>query len=88
MEFGTLFGIIAGIVLIIAYIPQIRKTYRLKKTDEISLGLFAMVGIGIAMWVGYGLYIRDYIVFTMNLLLLGFNLTVVAMKIIYDRKSS
>ena len=87
MEFGILFGIIAGIVLIVAYIPQIRRTYRLKKADELSLTLFGMVGLGIAMWVGYGLYIRDYIVFTMNLILLGFNLTVVFMKIYYDGRS-
>lgn len=88
MNFTEVFGAVAGGIMVAAYVPQIRMTYKLKKADEISLMLFGMIAIGISMWIGYGIFVKDYTIIIMNSLLLTANLTVVSMKIIYDRKNN
>ena len=86
-EFGQLFGIAAGAILVIAYIPQLRRLYILKRAEEISLGLFIMVGCGIMMYVSYGLYIHDWIITLTNGSILSVDVTLISMKLYYDRRN-
>ena len=86
-EFGQLFGIAAGVILVIAYIPQLRRLYILKRAEEISLGLFIMVGFGSVMYVSYGLYIHDWIITLTNGSILSVNVTLILMKLYYDRRN-
>lgn len=79
------FGIVAGTLLFLAYIPQILRAYRLKRTDELSLSLFVIVGIASLMWIIYGFIMKDNIIIVMNGLILGINQTLVAMKLRYDK---
>jgi len=87
MNFAEAFGAVAGGIMVVAYLPQIKRLHKLKKADEISLTLFGMIGAGIIMWIGYGIFVKDYTIIIMNTLLLTANLTVVSMKILYDRKN-
>ena len=86
-EFGQLFGIAAGVILVIAYIPQLRRLYILKRAEEISLGLFIMVGFGSVMYVSYGLYIHDWVIILTNGSILSVNVTLILMKIYYDKRN-
>lgn len=52
-------GYIAGLLTTIAFLPQVIKSHKAKKLDEISLLTFLLFTIGILFWVIYGFTIRS-----------------------------
>ena len=64
-----LLGFIAGIIIISAHIPQIYKSLKTRNTVGISIWLYAILFIAVAMWTAYGFF-YDFVVFVMNGLLL------------------
>jgi len=51
-------GLIANILSNIAFIPQIIKTYRCKKVDDISIGMFIILFITQICWICYAVPIH------------------------------
>ena len=49
------FGLIAGIITSIGFIPQIIRGYRTKKLDDVSYYMPTVLAIGMTMWFIYGL---------------------------------
>jgi MtN3 and saliva related transmembrane protein len=48
------FGLIAGIITSIGFIPQIIRGYRTKKLEDVSYYMPIVLTIGMAMWFIYG----------------------------------
>ena len=48
-------GMLAAILTTAAYIPQTIKVIREKHTKSISLGMYSMLTLGIALWMVYGI---------------------------------
>ena len=59
MSLITLTGILAGTLTTIAFLPQVIESWKLKKTDEISLGMYLLLVGGQALWIVYGITIKD-----------------------------
>ena len=55
----TAIGLFAGILTTVAFVPQVVKTWRTQSTADISLGMFAILVTGVAVWLLYGLLIGD-----------------------------
>ncbi len=78
-EYVQYIGIGAGVLTSVSMLPQLIKTFKEKKAEEISLVMiFALIG-GIAGWIWYGFLKSDLpIIFTncfsllLNLILLFF----------------
>ena len=49
------FGLIAGAVTSLGFIPQLVKGYRTKKLEDISYYMPAVLAIGMLMWFFYGI---------------------------------
>lgn len=64
--FIDIFGYVGASLTTIAFLPQVIKTIRLKKADEISLIMYILFCIGLLCWLIYGLMI-------INLPLIGAN---------------
>ena len=58
MEIYDLIGYSAMILIIISYIPQIVKIHITKKTEDISLGTYILLGVSLALWFIYGLLLN------------------------------
>ena len=58
-KFITFLGLIAGALTTIAFLPQVIKTWKTKKTEDISLGMFLILCSGILLWLIYGLLTND-----------------------------
>jgi MtN3 and saliva related transmembrane protein len=52
MEF---IGTLAGALTLIGYLPQTIKTIRTRKTKDLSLATFSIIGISALLWTIYGL---------------------------------
>lgn len=55
----------AGLCTTGAFLPQVIRTWRTRSTDDISLGMFALMVFGILLWLIYGLVRSDWpLIFT------------------------
>ena len=50
-----LIGILAGTLTLFGYLPQTIKTIRTRKTKDLSLATFLIIGLSAALWTVYGL---------------------------------
>jgi MtN3 and saliva related transmembrane protein len=55
----TWIGIAAAVLTTAAFAPQAIKAWRTHSTKDVSLAMFAMMVIGIALWLAYGILIND-----------------------------
>ena len=53
-----IYFIVLGIALSCAQIPQIIRLLKRKKSDDVSLLMFYIVGFGMSNWLWYGFYIK------------------------------
>jgi len=59
MTFTTLLGLIGAILVNVAFLPQFIKSWKTKKTEDISLGMYSVYIVGIIIWLIYGVLIKD-----------------------------
>lgn len=50
-----LIGFAAAFLTTAAFVPQALKVYRTRKSEDLSLGLFSMLFVGVLLWLVYGL---------------------------------
>jgi MtN3 and saliva related transmembrane protein len=54
-----LLGFAAATCTTLAYAPQFLKVWKSRSTDDISLGMFLVMVLGVALWLIYGLLSGD-----------------------------
>lgn len=81
MESSTLIGMIAGACTTVAFVPQVVKTWRTRSTEDISLAMFAIFGLGVLLWLVYGLYIDSLPIVIANTITLVLAGTIVVLKL-------
>lgn len=52
------FGLIAGAIITIGFLPQVIRVFKLKSAHEISLTFTILFLIGIGCWLAYGISLR------------------------------
>lgn len=80
---STTIGFIAGFLTMIAFLPQIFKTLRLKETKDISLGLCVFNALAGTLWLSYGVLKADLPLIIPNAIALSFGLTFLFLKLKY-----
>lgn len=66
-------GILAGICTTVAVVPQIVKAWKTKQVKDVSIGMFSVLILGIALWVVYGILQSDWPILVTNAISLGLN---------------
>lgn len=66
MAMGDLFGYPAAFLTTIAFVPQVWKSWRTRDLSGISLPMYALFTLGVALWFGYGIVIGSAPVITAN----------------------
>ncbi len=78
---ATWFGLAAAFCTTVAYVPQVLKAWRSKKTADISLGMFTLMVTGIALWLIYGLMMSDLPLILSNAVTLALVVSILALKL-------
>jgi MtN3 and saliva related transmembrane protein len=68
MDNITVLGLVGAALTVIAFFPQLMKTWKTKSTKDISLGMFSAFSVGVFLWFVYGILISDLPVTIANLL--------------------
>lgn len=74
-------GFLAGILTSVAALPQVVKTIKTGSMRDLSLWQPALLSVGVALWLVYGLQIGDIPLVVMNILPLGANITLTVLKL-------
>ncbi len=64
-------GLIAGVLGIVAWIPQIREVWVNKRHDGVSLATFGVVTIALSLWLIYGILIDSISMIIANVMTLA-----------------
>ena len=70
-------GLFAGVLGIIAWIPQIREVWIHKRHDGISIATFSVVTIALGLWLIYGVLVDSIAMIVANIMTLGVILAVI-----------
>lgn len=81
MDFTTLIGLIAGTLTTIAFLPQIRQSWRTKSTKDISLPMILTFCTGVLLWLIYGFMIQSLPVIVANGVTIVLAGSILAMKL-------
>ena len=65
-----LLGLLAGSLTTAAFLPQVLKTWKSRSAKDLPLGMFSLFCLGVAMWLVYGLMVKDVPVIAANLVTL------------------
>ena len=62
----TALGYVAAFLTTISFVPQVVKVFRERRTTGISLAVYALFTVGVALWLVYGLLIGSWPVSVAN----------------------
>lgn len=62
MKSYAIIGIVAGLLGVIAYCPQVYKIYHNKSVTDVSLTKYLIIAASIVLWLTYGILIRNYVI--------------------------
>ena len=54
-----LLGLAAGSLTTAAFLPQVIKTWKTRSAKDLSLGMFSLFCLGVALWLAYGWIVQD-----------------------------
>ena len=90
MDTATIAGGCAAFCTTVSYFPQLKKCWETGETGDLSLLMFAVLTIGIALWVFYGFLRSDTVIITANSISLAllFGILYFKLREIFGRKAA
>ena len=79
----TLLGFAAGTLTTLSFVPQVHKAWRSKHCEDLSLGMLLAFGLGVFLWLIYGLVLRDLPIILANAVTLALILALLVLKAKY-----
>jgi MtN3 and saliva related transmembrane protein len=56
---SSLVALTAGTLTTIAFVPQVVRAWRTQSVDDLSLGMLLTFNAGVALWITYGVMVRE-----------------------------
>tara|TARA_S200000501_G_scaffold376763_1_gene432773 strand:+ start:898 stop:1167 length:270 start_codon:yes stop_codon:yes gene_type:complete len=79
------FGYFAAILTTAAFLPQLIKTLKTKKADDVSLVTLIMFICGVGSWIIYGYEISSFPILLANIITFILNFLILISKIYYSK---
>lgn len=76
-------GSIAAFLTTVSFVPQVWQTFRTRDVSGISLGMYSVFTVGIALWLAYGLMLAAWPIVIANAITLLLAMSILVMKLIY-----
>ena len=80
------FGYFAAILTTLAFLPQLIKTLKTQKADDVSLITLIMFLTGVLSWIVYGYKISSVPILIANIITFILNFLILIFKIIFAKK--
>ena len=77
----TTIGFIAALLTTVAFLPQALKVWQTRSAKDVSLGMYMLFTLGVALWLVYGVLLNSWPIIVSNLVTLVLAGVVLAMKL-------
>lgn len=78
-------GYLAAALTTSSFVPQALLTLRTRNVSGISLGMYSVFTVGVALWLAYGVALGEWPIVIANALTLALATTILAVKIVVER---
>jgi len=85
VDIFTWFGIVAGVITSVGFIPQLFRGYKTKRLDDISYWMPLVLAFGMLLWLLYGILREDLAIIVANTFGVACNLLLILMKKFYSK---
>ena len=85
MQISDLIGYLAAALTTCSFVPQALHTFRTRDVSGISLGMYSVFTVGIALWLVYGLALSAWPIVVANAITLLLASTILSMKLRFRR---
>ena len=86
MQISDLIGYLAAALTTCSFVPQAMHTFRTRDVSGISLGMYSVFTVGIALWLLYGLALSAWPIVVANAITLLLAGTILGMKLVYGAR--
>ncbi|MFN2637269.1 MAG: SemiSWEET family sugar transporter [Gemmatimonadaceae bacterium] len=76
-------GYLAGFLTVLSFLPQVIRTWRTKRTGDLSMGMFAIIITASVLWIVYGAIATDWPIILTNTGMIALNGALVTAKVRY-----
>ena len=83
-----LIGLLAGFCTTLSLVPQLHRMWKAKSAHDLSLAMFFVFGIGVVLWLLYGIGIRSLAVITTNSVSLVLVVVIYSLAVHYENHGS
>lgn len=78
-------GYIAASLTTCSFVPQALHTFRTRDVSGISLGMYSVFTVGVALWLVYGILLGAWPIVAANIVTLGLAGSILVMRLIYKK---
>ena len=87
-RWADIVGSLAAILTSVSFFPQAWHSFITKDVSGVSLGMYSVFTVGVALWLVYGLLLRAWPIVVANVITLGLALAILGMKLVFGRVGS
>jgi len=80
----TYLGFLAAILTTVAFLPQVLKTFKTKKTNDLSLITYILLTVGMLLWGLYGFLNNDIPLVLANAITFLLSMSILVLKVKND----
>ena len=81
-------GSLAAILTTVSFFPQAWHSFKTRDVSGVSLGMYSVFTVGVALWLVYGLLLRAWPIVVANVITLGLAVAILGMKVVFGRVGS
>ena len=87
MTLQDILGYCAAALTTGSFVPQAVLTLRTRNVSGISIGMYSTFAVGVALWLAYGVVLREWPIVVANAVTLLLAATILWVKIVEDRRA-
>ena len=84
-RWADIVGSLAAILTTVSFFPQAWHSFKTKDVSGVSLGMYSVFTVGVALWLVYGLLLRAWPIVVANVITLGLAVAILGMKLVFGR---
>ena len=84
-RWADIVGSLAAILTTVSFFPQAWHSFKTRDVSGVSLGMYSVFTVGVALWLVYGLLLRAWPIVVANVITLGLALAILGMKVVFGR---
>ncbi len=84
-KWADIVGSMAAVLTTVSFFPQAWHSFRTRDVSGVSLGMYSVFTVGIALWLLYGVLLQAWPIIIANVITLVLALAILGMKVVFGR---